>query len=170
MNGGAGVDSLDGGDGDDLAEGGTGADTLIGGLGDDVLYGDVLGQRNGVGHASDRLFGGEGSDSLFGGGGNDILDGGEGQDMLTGDAGADRFVFNGKWGFDIVADFEDGIDLLDLRGTGESFATLSFELSDLDSDGSTDDVLVKTSNGDLGEIAILNTQLAQITATDFIFG
>jgi hypothetical protein len=69
-----------------------------------------------------------------------------------------------------VADFEDNIDKLDLRGTGENFASLFFELSDLDSDGATDDVLVKTSNGDLGEIAILNTQLAQITATDFIFG
>jgi len=44
-----------------------------------------------------------------------VLWGQGGNDVLYGEAGADRFVFTQGGGADIVADFEDGIDVLDLR-------------------------------------------------------
>ncbi len=75
----------------------------------------------------DLLFGGDGRDQLFGGTGDDILVGGRGADVLTGGAGADIFVFDdvGVWR-EKVMDFEDGIDRIDLSGTGlTSFSQLS---------------------------------------------
>ena len=141
---------------------------MNGGLGDDTLYGDVVGLSGGVGHGNDRLFGGEGSDTLFGGGGADILDGGIGQDALTGGDGADRFRFVGNWDFDTVLDYQDGVDKIDLSGQGISFLDLTFEMTDADSDGNTDDALIKLINGGFGEIALIDTNIAVLGISDFI--
>jgi Ca2+-binding RTX toxin-like protein len=93
---------LDGGGGNDTLQGGGGADILIGGLGNDVLRG------------------GNGSDTLRGGAGNDTLTGGTGADIFD-------FTITGRGGFDTITDFlrNDG-DRIDLRGTGLSFAALTF--------------------------------------------
>ncbi len=168
LDGGAGRDSLLGGDGDDTAAGGNGVDTIDGGLGDDTIYGDVIGIANAIGHGADQLFGGEGTDSIFGGGGADFIEGGSGQDFLTGDAGNDVFRFVSNWDFDVVRDFQDGFDKLNLSGQGISFADLRFEMTDADSDGSTDDLLIKIDTGSFGEIALLNTDIALMGVTDFI--
>jgi hypothetical protein len=66
---------------------------------------------------------GSGADeALIGGSGADRLEGGGGADILTGNAGADVFVYStGDGGTlataDVISDFEDGIDLIDLQGT-----------------------------------------------------
>jgi Ca2+-binding RTX toxin-like protein len=71
---------------------------------------------------NDSLYGLAGNDRLDGGTGNDLLVGGAGTDMLTGGLGADRFVWEsasdaGKGALrDIVTDFAQGIDKLDLSG------------------------------------------------------
>lgn len=96
-----------------------------------------------------------------------MLEGQAGQDFLTG-GGADRFVFRGKWDFDTVIDFS-GNDRIDLRNDGLTFSELTFELTDADSDGSTDDLLIKFTQGDLGEIALLDTSRAEVTQSDFLF-
>ena len=48
-------------------------------------------------------------------------DGASGDDTLRGGAGADNFVFDPNHGNDVVADFTDGKDLIDLS----AFSTIS---------------------------------------------
>lgn len=91
--------------GDDVARGGGGFDTILGEAGNDCL--DGQGGR-------DDLNGGTGDDDLFGGRGRDTLTGAEGADTLTGDAGRDTFVFGAGDGADLITDFEDTRDTLDL--------------------------------------------------------
>jgi Ca2+-binding RTX toxin-like protein len=129
------------GAGNDTAFAGYGADTVQGGAGDDLIQGwGVLAQASLYRDAyardadgGDRLRGNAGNDTLRGGGGNDVLaggddddvlDGGTGADTLHGGAGADRFVFGAldararvpvyDTQGDVVADFQGGIDRLDL--------------------------------------------------------
>lgn len=131
LSGGWASDSLHGGNGDDTLNGGWGDDTLGGGNGDDSLVGgpnglvvfsddDVLRGGNG----DDTLRGVTGDDTLHGGNGDDVLDPNSGFDVLYGGDGADTFVF----GFgapltpgilidrgDVIMDFQQGSDVLDLR-------------------------------------------------------
>lgn len=90
---------------------GEGRDAVTGSFSSDHLFGE--GGR-------DTLFGANGADALDGGGDGDALRGGLGADTLTGGEGADRFLFNhrmesGVDGVDLIADFEAGVDLVDLR-------------------------------------------------------
>ena len=123
----AGADILAGEEGDDRLDGGADNDQLDGGLDNDILTG---------GDGNDILFGNQGDDSLFGGAGADTLDGGTGLDTLTGGLGADTFVVDidglgigagdtigGTTGnttpvdqFDVITDFEDGIDRIAIAG------------------------------------------------------
>lgn len=66
------------------------------------------------GALDDYLLGGPGSDRLFGGAGADILVDGGGVDVLTGGAGADTFVLIRDGMADKIADWQKGIDLIDL--------------------------------------------------------
>jgi Ca2+-binding RTX toxin-like protein len=133
--------AIDAGAGNDTVLAGYGADRVHGGDGDDLLQGwGVLAQpdlyrdayardadgndilRGGAGN--DTIRGGGGLDLLDGGDGHDVLEGGTGEDTLLGGAGADRFVFGAldararvpvyDTQGDVVADFQDGIDHLDL--------------------------------------------------------
>lgn len=132
INAGAGNDTVWAGYGTDTVQGGAGNDLILGwGVlaqsslyrdayardadGSDVLRGDA---------GNDTIRGGGGNDVLEGGIGNDVLEGGTGADTLTGGAGADRFVFGAldararlpvyDTRGDVVADFQSGIDRLDL--------------------------------------------------------
>ncbi|CAN0455939.1 unnamed protein product, partial [Ectocarpus fasciculatus] len=90
---------------------------LVDGIGgDDVL---VLGRGDDVG------VGGDGHDVIAGGRGMDMLTGGRGNDKLYGGRDEDTFIFNTGDGHDHIIGFEDGVDLIDLSGTGiTSFAEL----------------------------------------------
>ncbi|MCC5606613.1 M10 family metallopeptidase C-terminal domain-containing protein [Nostoc sp. CHAB 5834] len=124
-------DKLDGGKGDDILEGGEGNDTLIGGQGNDKLHG---------GSGDDVLIGGEGDDVLVGGDGydkfvfnfnNSFLAGNvDGvQDLLVGigiNLGIDSLInvsdrFS-KSEFDVIKDFEIGIDKIELTGLHDTDA------------------------------------------------
>ncbi|MEO1292591.1 MAG: calcium-binding protein [Pseudomonadota bacterium] len=102
-------DTLRGRGGDDDLEGGSGADTLRGHSGHDTLIG---------GSNGDDLRGGEGDDTLIGGGGGDTLAGGSDNDTLTGGNGGDVFVFARGAGDDVVTDFDNGADLIDVTAFG----------------------------------------------------
>ena len=80
---------------------------MIGHAGTNTLFG---------GGGDDDLDGGKGKDSLFGGSGNDTLVGGAGADALTGGTGADTFVIATPGAADTIADFEAGIDKVQLAG------------------------------------------------------
>ncbi len=104
LSGKAGHDTLTGGDGNDDLKGGTGDDRLSGSKGQDKLSG---------GDGADALRGGDGDDRLIGGNGADDLRGQVGNDVLLGGAGADTFVFDD--GQDLIGDFEDGLDRIEIN-------------------------------------------------------
>ena len=140
--------TLIGGAGNDTIYAGYGADQADGGIGDDEIFGyGVLAEDNPIRSAqardsdlADRLVGGAGNDTLHGGGGadillggtgNDVLDGGVGADTLTGGSGADIFRFGAMdtrarmpvfdTQGDVVTDFREGQDKLDLSLFLDSF-------------------------------------------------
>jgi len=109
-----GDDLIDGGADGDQLDGGTGDDRVLGRAGDDMVFGD---------DGEDWLTGGNGADTIYGGDGSDTLTGGANRDSMTGGADADLFVFRtasdtgiATWTRDIIADFEAGLDVLDLSG------------------------------------------------------
>lgn len=67
-----------------------------------------------------RIDGLAGDDTIVGSAGNDVLVGGAGKDVLTGGDGADVFDFNARsesgigLRFDLITDFEEGSDRIDL--------------------------------------------------------
>jgi serralysin len=101
--------------------------TLVGNISANTINGTALWETiqgldgndtlNGA-DGSDLLEGGLGADKLNGGNGDDVLIGGVGQDTLTGGAGADVFVLAPGDGANTIADFEDGIDLIDISAYG----------------------------------------------------
>ncbi len=83
------------------------ADRLIGTMDDDFISGLA------------------GNDTLYGLSGADTLDGGAGLDLLYGGMGEDAFVFAEGTGLDIVYDFEDGTDMIQLSGMAYADVTVS---------------------------------------------
>ncbi len=77
-----------------------------------------------LGRGDDVGLGGSGNDFIRGGRGDDLINGGTGNDRMVGDHGADTFVFNLGDGHDRIHRFEDGIDLLDISGSGLGFSDL----------------------------------------------
>lgn len=72
-----------------------------------------------AGAGNDGVNGGEGNDTINGGVGADNLSGDGGNDVLTGGAGHDTFHFSYiGFGADLVTDFTDGQDLLNLTSLG----------------------------------------------------
>ena len=93
------------GDGNDSLTGGRGNNVMVGGYGNDRL--------SGFG-GNDRVEGGAGNDNVNGGLGNDTVNGGVGADRLTGGAGADTFIFGAGFRRDIITDFVDNVDTIQL--------------------------------------------------------
>ena len=155
--GGRGNDGIDGGDGDDVLLGELGNDCLHGFSGNDLLFGnageDVLLGSLG----SDLLYGGRGNDSLDGGLQSDVLQGDLGDDTLSGGEGGDRFDFRIGDGSDIITDFEDGVDIIGLRG-GLTFAQLTMSQV-----GSNTQILV----GDEVLVSLMNVIAGTIDTEDF---
>ncbi len=183
--GNAGNDSLYGSYGNDTLIGGAGDDFLAGGRGSD--WADYTGAASGAvvdlgaGTASDgdggtdtlvsiervrgsddadQLLGNSSANSLAGGAGADLLNGAGGNDRLWGDAGADTFVFDSNWGDDRIEDFEDGVDTVDMSGTGLSFGDLSIS-------SSGGDALVSHASYSITFVGVSQTD---IDANDFVFG
>lgn len=136
LTGNAGRNLIDGGAGNDEIVGGHGADRLLGGDGDDVIRGgegrdirwdslDIDGSASAIN--ADVLNGGAGDDRLHGQSGSDVLDGGAGDDRLTGGGGRDTFVFQS--GADVVLDFTDNVDNIQLDGDALGVSTVDEALA-----------------------------------------
>lgn len=185
IRGAIGADNVNGGSGDDIVRGNGGFDTVIGGAGEDNLFGgggqDVI--RGGAGDdtingngGADRVFGGSGddivsggrgADNIDGGGGDDMIDGGdgtdtiiggEGDDRLTGGSRADIFVFASDGGDDVVTDYEDNLDKIQIDGG------LAFVDIDIDQDGA--DAIISFG---AATITLLGQDATELTETDFLF-
>ena len=120
LRGGADADRLYGQNGNDILQGEDGSDRLKGNNGNDRLYGGAGNDALYGGAHQDRLYGNDGDDWLLGGTGNDLLDGGAGSDRLWGQAGTDTFRYQTSGGTDVIKDFEDDTDTLDLSAWGFS--------------------------------------------------
>lgn len=110
-----GNDRFDLSDRRDWARGYEGRDRLTGNGGNDRLYGDS---------GADRLSGDDGDDALFGGAGGDRIDCGAGSDTVRGGGGADVFRFVTGDGGDVIADFTDGEDKIEILSGASDFAAL----------------------------------------------
>ena len=152
------INQLEGGDGDDSLSGRGGNDLLFGDGGDDVLQGDA---------GDDILNGGVGRDTLWGGTGADIFEYLELAD--SGTAGADR---------DVIRDFEQGVDLIDLSAIGapsysaSGFTNTAGEVISFTYSGGTKTSVQYDHDGDGiadAAINIINAGL-NMTADDFILG
>ena len=101
------VENLTGSAYNDVLAGDRRDNVLDGGAGDDTLYG-------GPGGGDDLMLGNAGNDRPFGGQGSDRLDGGTGDDRLAGGPAGDVFVFAPGDGDDIITDFTNSQDRIDL--------------------------------------------------------
>lgn len=160
----------------DRVEAGSGADTIRAGGGRDVIFGDggrdkILGNGG-----NDRLIGGGGADRIDGGANNDRLigkigadrlDGGVGRDVLIGGAGGDVFVFSGRFGDDVICDFDPDQrgERIDLRGVSQIDSFRDLRLHHLDRDG--DDVVIDPGNG--ASIRLVDVAAWELSPDDFIF-
>ncbi len=105
------------------------------------------------------LIGCNGNDTLDGGNGNDTLIGGGGNDALTGGNGNDTFVYSSGEGFDVIDDFQNGIDKIDIRG--------SFTFgSNLTVSNSTDGALVNWNGTNI--ILLLGIDASVLSASSFV--
>ena len=135
------------GDDNDLLKGNAGSDLILGSDGDDIIQG---------GNSGDRIIGGAGNDQLVGG-----------RIEVDGDGASDWFLFSSGSGFDIIFDFEDGIDKIDFRGlnlvTGlfPTFAPLADAISE-----NVGNAVISLGGGNV--ITLLGVNAAQLDATDFI--
>lgn len=77
----------------------------------------------------DRMMGSDLGDTLQGGAGDDMLHDGGGVDLLTGGAGADVFVFDRDGSADEIADFQDGIDRLDVSDWGRMYTAQALNIT-----------------------------------------
>lgn len=165
--GGAGADRLNGQAGNDTLAGGGGNDTLAGGGGNDRLLGGAGADRlNGQG-GNDRLLGQGGNDLLNGAGGADVLIGAAGDDTLLGGGGADTFVFAGKFGDDVIRGFgaKNNAEKINLKGVAEIENFNDLKANHMSRDGAN----VVIDDGDGNTITLINVNLGDLGATDFIF-
>jgi serralysin len=136
------------------------------GAGDDRLIGNQFANALRGGGGDDTLAGGGGRDQLFGGLGADRLVAGAARDRLEGGADADVFVFGpASLGRDVIADFQTGVDKIDLTDLGlDDFGSVKLlnrsagvlVKVDADGDGAFDDLsfLVKGTNPVEGDFLI----------------
>jgi Ca2+-binding RTX toxin-like protein len=96
--------------------GGPAGDTLRSGGGVDLLTGNGGRDLLAAGGRYDALYGGGGRDTLYGGTGDDLLVGGTGADRLIGGGGSDKFRMERLDAADVIVDFDDADDLLQLTG------------------------------------------------------
>lgn len=175
--GGAGdFDFLLGGEGDDIVLGGAGTDLAYGNEGNDIVRG---------GADQDFVHGDSGDDVLLGDDGDDYLQGDAGIDRMTGGAGADTFVFlapedvSGKDpSRDIITDFQQGADTLDVANVAAGFSYIDHavfsgggvpEIRSVFS-GAGDTIVMGDANGDgTVDFSVRLVGNIELTAGDFNF-
>jgi hypothetical protein len=161
MSGRGGSDTLVGGQDFDFLHGNEGNDFLFGNMGQDLLRGYTGNDLIRGGQDDDSLRGGDGDDTLYGDLGFDTLTGNAGSDVLIGGSNYDVFTLSDESGSDIIADFEDGIDQIELP---ENISISDVEIVPLEN-GSTGIFLA--SSGEL-LAAINGVASSAISGDDFI--
>lgn len=147
VDGNGGNDFIFLGSGNDIALGGEGRDRLFGSFGNDTLNGDA------------------GNDQIFGDNGSDIINGGSGTDRLSGGRGTDIFVFEAGNERDLIIDFKNGTDKIDISDLGfDGMSDLRDNAEIFRKGGFT---IVDFGDGD--RIEIQGLPVSHLGANDFIF-
>jgi Ca2+-binding RTX toxin-like protein len=144
--------------GNDTLTGTSGADTLNGFAGDDRLIGLAGNDRLLGSTGNDTLLGGAGKDVLEGDVGNDRFEGGTGKDIITTGGGRDIIAIGRREGVDIIRDFRDRSDRINLTGR-LSFGQLTIRQSGKNS-------LISAGNSNL--LVLQNFNADRLTRSDFI--
>lgn len=131
-----------------------GSDLIIGRNGDDLLFG-----RQG----NDTLIGGNGQDLIYGGEGDDLLSGRQANDILTGDGGNDRFVLTPGGGTELIMDFTDNEDLIQLP-FGVEFEEIAIAQG---SGININDTFVNLANSDEQLAILAGVEADTLTIDDF---
>ena len=154
------------------------ADTVVnrGVMNGDVLLGagnDLFNGRRGTldgilrgGDGNDTLLAGAGAggDTIYGDFGADRLEGGAGDDLLYGGGSRDVFAFSRGTGNDVVADFQDAADDLDLSLLRfASFAAVSALATNV-----TGGLLLDLTSRGGGTVFVQGFTKAQFDATDVV--
>lgn len=142
----------------------TGADDILGraNLNDNRLIGNVGDNVLLSGGGADVTFGAAGDDVLIGHGGDDRLIGGQGLDKIDGGAGADTIVFEAGDGVDLIYNFEDGVDQIDLTDFGfADFAAVGALIQN-----PAGGAQIQFGGGDM--IRLVGFDAADLDATDFV--
>jgi Ca2+-binding RTX toxin-like protein len=151
----------------------SGNDTIIGSADSELILGNEGQDIIRGGDGNETLYGGKGADQLFGDAGDDFLSGDRDIDTLTGGQGRDRFALSTGGGLDIITDFDNANDfiqvpadvsisdiliqaagantLLVLKSTGEQLVQLNN---------------VQSSSITIASLLLPNQQLPQITNTN----
>ena len=152
-------------------------DSLIGSSRANYIYGEL---------GDDSIDASTGNDFVYGGDGDDNLNGGLGLDNLTGGVGADDFIFNTKLSAsnsDIILDFEDGFDRINLddaifkklRGDRDLSDNITVGTSAIDRNdyliyNDITDVLYYDADGSGrgAQVAISVVTIGSVDASDFV--
>ncbi len=139
------------------ADGHTGNDTLDASLITDAIF--LFGYDG-----DDLLYGSSGNDTLVGGTGNDTLVGGAGNDWLAGGPGADMFVFRPGFGRDVIADFQNGLDVINLAGHAGLHGFAGLQIQQFGAE-----TLIRTADNSPDLLILARFEADHLTADDFIF-
>jgi serralysin len=127
---------------------------------DNTLYGN----NNTIGMSLD---GGAGADLIFGSNFADTIIGGTGNDIMVGGTGADRFAYtsSGNMGADLIIDFTDGADRIDLTGLGYNMTLTNITIA-----ASGADTLITFAGGNLQgtTLTLAGVSAVNVTVADFV--
>lgn len=171
LTGDAGSNVISGASGDDLLDGGDGADQLNGGQGNDtVTYEDSdagvfvnlpTGQTSGGDAEGDRL---SSVENVIGSDFDDMFTSGSTDNILTGGDGDDIFQFLSTTANDVITDFGNGADIIDLTHLG--FSDFS-EITSLITDTGDDLVLTFADGGTITFEDV--AEIGNLVVDDFMF-
>ena len=138
------------------------------GIADGVdIFGTVRSETLNGTAGDDRIRGNDGNDKLKGGDGNDWLAGERGSDTLTGGLGNDIFFFSKGAGGDVIADFVNGIDKIQIAA--DTGITDFSQLKISGGTGGKGFVYTTFSLGHDGQVVLNGIPTSALDATDFIF-
>lgn len=130
---------------------------------------DVYGKTGNLVIARDTMIGqviaGKGNDFIRGNDGPNRLVGWTGDDVMMGGAGNDRFAFYPNDGHDMILDFTQGEDKIDLR-----FLPAITSIEDLSRKDTDEGLVIYLTDDQSDSVTLIGLERTDMAAGDFLFG